>query len=68
MFRSAEDSRSEAGTLNGMADAHRGLSQWAEAGSAFQTCIGIYHDLADRLEEARARVRYALMFRGQGTR
>ena len=65
MFRSEGDTRSEAGALNGMADAYRGLSQWDEARSAFGDCIGIYQDLGDRLEEARAKVRYALVFRDQ---
>ncbi len=46
-----------------MADAYRGLSQWDQSESAFQACLGIYHDLADCLEEARATVRYALVFR-----
>ena len=48
-----------------MADAYRGLSRWDQASSAFQACIGIYHDLADQLEEARAKIRYALVFRDQ---
>lgn len=46
-----------------MADAHRGLSQWDQARGAFGACIRIYRDLADRLEEARARIRYSLVFR-----
>ncbi len=46
-----------------MADAHRGLSQWDQASGAFQASIDIYRDLADRLEEARATIRYALVFR-----
>ena len=65
VFEADADARSVAGVLNGMADAYRGLSRWEEARSAFETCIGIYHDLDDRLEEARAKIRYALVFRDQ---
>jgi tetratricopeptide (TPR) repeat protein len=46
-----------------MADAYRGLSRWDEASSAFETCIGIYRELDDALEEARAKIRSALVFR-----
>ena len=59
------DIRSVAGALNGMADAYRGLSRWDESGRTFRDCIAIYQDIGDQLEEARAKVRYALVFRDQ---
>ena len=42
-----------------------GLSRWEESTTAFRDAIALYHDLGDRLEEARAQVRHALVFRDQ---
>lgn len=57
------DARIAAGIHNGIADASRGLSRWGDAQRHFDTTLAIYRGLDDRLEEARARVRYGLVHR-----
>ncbi len=57
--RQAGDADAEAGIMRSLGALYRELGRYDEA------VIGIYHDLADRLEEARARIRYALVFRDQ---
>ena len=65
IFAVSGDQHYRAACLRNLGDAYRELAQWEESGRAFGVCIALYRDLGSDLEEARAKIRYAGVFRDQ---
>src|SRR5262249_48138548 len=61
-FRRRDLPRYVAWALNGLGDLQRGQSKWQESIASFTECVQIFDDLGDRLEAARARVRFGIVY------